>query len=37
LKELSSLIKTHKEKWLVMEVSRNNQLYKFTLELKDLL
>lgn len=37
LKELSSLIKTHKEKWLVVEVSRNNQLYKFTLELKDLL
>ncbi|WP_035675103.1 retropepsin-like aspartic protease [Flavobacterium frigidarium] len=37
LKELSSLIKTHKEKWLVVEVSRNNQLYKITLELKDLL
>lgn len=37
LKELSSLIKTHKEKWLVVEVSRNNRLYKFTLELKDLL
>ena len=37
LKELSSLIKTHKEKWLEMEISRNNQLYKFTLELKDLL
>lgn len=37
LKELSTLIKTQKEKWLAVEVSRNNQLYHFNIELKDLL